>query len=98
MIVPESTDEFVSLNTPSLLIDVEAINAESQDSARPYEEAKSHMTALIKTERSSKDAPDTKAPPPRFYEVGNLVLFLAGSMSENISGQAVSLDGSYREL
>lgn len=98
MIVPESTNVFVSPTLTPLLTDIEATNAESQDSAKTYQEAKSHMTALIKTERSAKDAPDAKLPPPRFYEVGNLVLFLAGAMSEDISGQAVSLDGSYREL
>ncbi|KAF2212544.1 hypothetical protein CERZMDRAFT_105970 [Cercospora zeae-maydis SCOH1-5] len=69
-----------------------------QGSAKPYEEAKFYMKALIKTENPAKDAPDAKQTPSRFYEVGNLVLFLAGDMSEEISGQAVSLDGSHQPL
>ncbi|PPJ60388.1 hypothetical protein CBER1_08012 [Cercospora berteroae] len=92
------TQRFEGTAIRTNMIVSETTDAKTQDSAKTFEEAKSHMTALIKTERSAKDAPDGKGPPPRFYEVGNLVLFLAGGMSENISGQAVSLDGSYRAL
>ena len=65
------------------------------ENKQAYEEAKTHMTALIKTERPAIQA---KQVPPKFYDIGNLVLFLAGGMSEDISGQLVALDGSYRTL
>lgn len=56
------------------------------------------MAALMKTERPAKDVPESKQTPPKFYQVGNLTLFLAGGMGEQISGKIVSLDGSYRGL
>ncbi|KAM3415041.1 hypothetical protein BST61_g10176 [Cercospora zeina] len=92
------TQRFQGTAIRTNMIVSEPTNSGNPESARAYEEAKAHMTALIKTERSVKDAPDAKPTPPQFYEVGNLVLFLAGGMSEDISGQVVSLDGSHQPL
>ena len=36
--------------------------------------------------------------PAKFFEVGNVTLFLAGDMSEKVSGAIVRLDGSYAPL
>lgn len=60
------------------------------------------MTALIKTEEKpavqSQQTTTTTTTPAEFYKIANLVLFLAGGMSENVSGKIFGLDGSCREL
>lgn len=58
------------------------------------------MTALIKTEEKStiQSQQTTTTTPAEFYKIANLVLFLAGGMSENLSGKIFGLDGSCREL
>lgn len=60
------------------------------------------MTALIKTEEKSaiqsQQSTTTTTIPAEFYKIANLVLFLAGGMSENLSGKIFGLDGSCREL
>lgn len=57
------------------------------------------MTALIKTEeKSAIQSQQTTTTPAEFYKIANLVLFLAGGMSENLSGKIFGLDGSCREL
>lgn len=59
------------------------------------------MTALIKTEEKSaiqSQQTTTTTTPAEFYKIANLVLFLAGGMSENLSGKIFGLDGSCREL
>lgn len=60
------------------------------------------MTALIKTEEKSaiqsQQTTTTTTTPAEFYKIANLVLFLAGGMSENLSGKIFGLDGSCREL
>lgn len=63
------------------------------------------MTALIKTEEKSAiqsqqttTTTTTTTTPAEFYKIANLVLFLAGGMSENLSGKIFGLDGSCREL
>lgn len=60
------------------------------------------MTALIKTEekpaRQSQKTTTTTTTPAEFYKIANLVVFLAGGMSENLSGKIFDLDGSCREL
>lgn len=63
------------------------------------------MTALIKTEEKSAiqyqqttTTTTTTTSPAEFYKIANLVLFLAGGMSENLSGKIFGLDGSCREL
>lgn len=64
------------------------------------------MTALIKTEEKSATQSQqtttttttTTTTPAEFYKIANLVLFLAGGMSENLSGKMFGLDGSCREL
>lgn len=57
------------------------------------------MTALIKTEeKPAIQSQQTTTTPAEFYKIANLVLFLAGDMSENLSGKIFGLDGSCREL
>lgn len=60
------------------------------------------MTALIKTEEKSaiqsQQTTTTTTTPAEFYKIANLVLFLAGGMSENLSGKIFGLNGSCREL
>lgn len=60
------------------------------------------MTALIKTEEKSaiqsQQTTTTTTTPAEFYKIANLVLFLAGGMSENLSGKIFGLDGSCRKL
>lgn len=61
------------------------------------------MTALIKTEeksaiQSQQTTSTTTTIPAEFYKIANLALFLAGGMSENLSGKIFGLDGSCREL
>lgn len=60
------------------------------------------MTALIKTEEKSaiesQQTSTTTTTPAEFYRIANLVLFLAGGMSENLSGKIFGLDGTCREL
>ena len=46
--------------------------------------------------RNAKDAGMTVKGAPKHYAVGNLCLFLAGDMSEDIAGSVVRLDGSYQ--
>ncbi|KAK5117511.1 hypothetical protein LTR85_008896 [Meristemomyces frigidus] len=78
-----------------------ATSAGDHHSADAYEEARTHMTALMKTEKIAKDVPsasESRQTAAKFYDVGNLTLFLAGDMSESVSGAAVSLDGSYLPL
>lgn len=78
--------------------------SETQQSTLAYQEAQTHMTALIKTEEKSaiqSQQTTTTTPtttPAEFYKIANLVLFLAGGMSENLSGKIFGLDGSCREL
>lgn len=51
--------------------------------------------------RIAKDVPsasESKQTAARLYDTANLTLFLAGDMSEGISGTTVGLDGSYRLL
>ncbi|KAK6417482.1 hypothetical protein LTR95_017331 [Oleoguttula sp. CCFEE 5521] len=63
-----------------------------------YREAQTHMKALMKTERPASDVPASQQVPPEHYAVANLVLFLAGSMSEAIAAKRVNLDGAYCAL
>lgn len=81
--------------------------SETQQSILAYQEAQTHMTALIKTEEKpaiqsqQQTTTTTTTPtttPAEFYKIANLVLFLAGGMSENLSGKIFGLDGSCREL
>lgn len=78
--------------------------SETQQSTLAYQEAQTHMTALIKTEEKSAiqsqqtTTTTTTTTPAEFYKMANLVLFLAGGMSENLSGKIFDLDGSCREL
>ncbi|KJX92413.1 hypothetical protein TI39_contig5855g00001 [Zymoseptoria brevis] len=58
------------------------------DSTRAYEEAKGHMTALMKTERAAQQA--VANPDPRLYDIGNVTLFLAGDMGAGVSGAVVA--------
>ncbi|KAK5746480.1 hypothetical protein LTR17_000860 [Elasticomyces elasticus] len=86
-----------------LKLTVPAASAEtSSDVVSSYEEAKTHMTALIKSEKVAKDVPfaneDTKQAATQIYDVANLTLFLAGDMSEEISSQTMHLDGTCSAL
>ncbi|CZT14307.1 uncharacterized protein RCC_00284 [Ramularia collo-cygni] len=66
-----------------------------------YEAAKENMHALMKTERIANDVSSVdqaKQPVAELYDVGNVTLFLAGDMGENISGAIVARDGSYHEI
>ncbi|KAI5358476.1 putative short-chain dehydrogenase/reductase SDR, NAD(P)-binding domain superfamily [Septoria linicola] len=92
------TQQYESTSIRTNVIVPDPTRPENQQSAKAYEQAKEHMTALMKTERPAKDVPPSKQTPPKFYQVGNLTLFLAGGMGEQISGKIVSLDGSYRGL
>jgi hypothetical protein len=52
-------------------------------------------------DRISKDVPSASAakePTAKLYDVGNVTLFLAGDMGENLSGVVVARDGSYRDM
>lgn len=51
--------------------------------------------------RIAKDVPsanEARLPATKLYDVGNVILFLAGDMGENISGAIVARDGSYRQM
>ncbi|OQO02199.1 hypothetical protein B0A48_11753 [Cryoendolithus antarcticus] len=63
-----------------------------------YHEAQTHMEALMKTERPASDVPASKQVPPQHYAIANLVLFLAGGMSEVVIGRRVNLDGAHCAL
>ncbi|KAK5710588.1 hypothetical protein LTR15_012917 [Elasticomyces elasticus] len=74
----------------------------SFDVVPSYEEAKTHMTALIKSEKVSKDIQSanevTKQAASHLYEIANLALFLAGDMGQGCIGRAVHPDGTSSTL
>lgn len=53
------------------------------------------FSRLAKDVRSARESNQTAA---KMYDIGNLVLFLAGDMSESVSRSVVCLDGSYVPL
>jgi len=66
-----------------------------------YEAAKENMHALMKTEKITKDVPSNDQatqPTAKLYDAGNVTLFLAGDMGEDISNAIVARDGSYRDM
>ncbi|KAK5697146.1 hypothetical protein LTR97_007281 [Elasticomyces elasticus] len=79
------------------ILDPQAASAETSFDVVPsYEVAKTHMTALIKSEKVAKDVHSanegTKQAASQMYDVANLTLFLAGDMSEGFSSQTMHLD------
>nr|POE96477.1 hypothetical protein CFP56_56527 [Quercus suber] len=73
-----------------------------QDSSKgAYKEAKTYMTALMKSEKIAKantSASRSKHATDILYDIGNLTLFLVGDMSYQIHGKLVYLDGSCESL
>ena len=72
-------------------------NAGQQQSAKAYEEAKTHMKMLMNTEKINATPGPTKGA-SKMYDVGNVTLFLAGDMGAVIRSSAVLTDGSYSSL
>lgn len=96
-------DNSNSIRTNIIIPEATTAPSETQQSTLAYQEAQTHMTALIKTEeksaiQSQQTTTTTSTIPAEFYKIANLVLFLSGGMSENLSGKIFGLDGSCREL
>ncbi|EME41505.1 hypothetical protein DOTSEDRAFT_55307 [Dothistroma septosporum NZE10] len=72
-------------------------NAGQYQSGKAYEEAQTHMKTLMNIEKLQATPASTKAA-PKMYDVGNVILFLAGDMSSGIRSSAVLTDGSYTSL
>ena len=68
--------------------------SDNREGAQKYKEADQHMSE-IKNVR--KGDPNHSAERSKYYEIGNLALYLAGNMSD-VSHSLVYLDGSHQPL